>query len=259
VLSDFALTSSRGGAQTPCVPPASDDPFVDALTAYVTGPSTALVWRTDVDPVALPSLEKFTSSQAAILTACVELFADLGYAGTSVRDIAERVGIRSASLYKSFTSKQAMLDALNELAHTEFNRRELAAVLTAGEDPRDQLAAVVRSLVMMTCEFPRLTRIVQREVRHLSPPVLDRDQLARFQSAQILRDVVERGTRQGLFLEAEFTAVTVVLWGLALALASWFPYSGGVTAEQLADSYVEIALRIVGAKRGSRRSTPTRR
>jgi AcrR family transcriptional regulator len=217
-----------------------------------------LVWRGDVDPVGLPPLDGFTPSQRAILHACVELFGDAGYAGTSVRDIAARVGIKSASLYKSFPSKQAMLDALSELGHREFGRRQIAAVLAAGDDPRDQLTAGVRCLVVMTCEFPRLSRIVNGEVRNLSPTGFDRDQSARLQSAQILRDVLDRGRDQGVFLEADYSTVPVVLWSLGLGLAGWFPYSVDVTVEELADAYADIALRIVGARAEPARPDPDR-
>src|SRR5690348_10788798 len=80
-------------------------PTADAIAsaaAYFSSPGKGLVWRADVDPVGLPAAEEFTPSQRAILAACVELFGDVGFAGTSVRDIAARVGIKSASLYKSF-------------------------------------------------------------------------------------------------------------------------------------------------------------
>jgi AcrR family transcriptional regulator len=235
------------------------DAFASAA-AYFTAPRKSLIWRPDVDPVALPQSEAFTPSQRAILHACVELFADVGYAGTSVRDIAARVGIKSASLYKSFPSKQAMLDALSDIGHTEFGRRQISAILGGGDDARDQLTAGVRALVVMTCEFPRLARIVNTEVRNLSATGFDRDQKARLQSAQILREVLERGVEQGLFPEADFSAITVLLWGLGVALAGWFPYSAAdVTIEHLADSYADIALRIVGASREPEARTNGRR
>lgn len=210
-------------------------------------PHQNLVWRPDVDPVALPASPDLTASQRAILHACVEHFAESGYAGTSVRDIAASVGIKSASLYKSFASKQAMLDALSHLGHTEFGRRQVAALLNAGDDPRDQLVAGVRALVEITCDYPRLSRIVNSEVRNLSPGGFQRDQFAREQSAQLFQQVLERGHTRGLFLVPDPSAVTVLMWGLGVALAGWFPYAIGVTVEQLADSYSEIALRVVGA------------
>ena len=189
-----------------------------------------------------------TSSQRAILEACVELFADRGYTGTSVRDIADLVGIKAASLYKSFKSKQAMLDALSDLGHAEFGRQQLASVLAAGDDPRDQLSASTKALVLMTCQYPRLSRIVNSEVRYLSPAAFERDRAARRQSAGILHDVLARGEASGVFRSADFASTTVLIWGLVLALASWYPYAPDEQAEKLADSYAEMFLGIVGTR-----------
>ena len=47
-----------------------------------------------------------------ILDAALELFSVQGYGATSVSQIADAVGIRKASLYSHFESKQAILDAL---------------------------------------------------------------------------------------------------------------------------------------------------
>ena len=47
-----------------------------------------------------------------ILDAATELFRDRGYAGTSIRDIADSLGITKAALYYHFTCKDDMLDAL---------------------------------------------------------------------------------------------------------------------------------------------------
>lgn len=223
---------------------------VDALSFgadFPSAPHDGLVWRSDLDPVALPESPDLTASQRAILHACVEHFAVSGYSGTSVRDIAASVGIKSASLYKSFVSKQAMLDALNNLGHTEFSRRQVAALVNASDDPRDQLVAGVRALVEIVCAYPRLSRIVNSEVRNLSDAGFQRDQFARLQEAQLLQQVIERGQTKGLFVVPDPAAVTILLWGLGVALASWFPFAPAVSVEQLVESYCDIALRIVGA------------
>lgn len=99
----------------------------------------------------------------------------------------------------------------------------------------------------MTCEFPRLTRIVNGEVRHLSAGALVRDQSARLPAAQVLHDVLERGTNTALFLAPDEPAFRVLIWGLAVALPGWYPYAPQVQAETLSDSYAAMALRAVGA------------
>ena len=47
-----------------------------------------------------------------ILEAALELFAQSGYLGTSMSDIAARLGITKAALYKHYTGKQEILDSI---------------------------------------------------------------------------------------------------------------------------------------------------
>lgn len=49
-----------------------------------------------------------------ILNAAIDLFAENGFGNVSVRDIAQRVGIRASSLYKHYESKE---DILNSIFH----------------------------------------------------------------------------------------------------------------------------------------------
>ena len=47
-----------------------------------------------------------------ILETALELFAQRGYLGTSMSDIAQRLGISKAALYKHYTGKQEILDQI---------------------------------------------------------------------------------------------------------------------------------------------------
>lgn len=47
-----------------------------------------------------------------VLGAALELFAEKGYFGTSLRDIARAVGVRESALYHYFTSKEALFEEL---------------------------------------------------------------------------------------------------------------------------------------------------
>src|SRR3954451_13883473 len=50
--------------------------------------------------------------RAQILRVSAELFAELGYASTTVRNIAERTGLLSGSLYHHFDSKESILQEI---------------------------------------------------------------------------------------------------------------------------------------------------
>lgn len=85
-------------------------------------------------PGGLPSAETTAgpaSTKDRILDAALDLFVEQGFDGTSVREIAERVGTTKAALYYYFASKDEILMALHMRLHEM--GRELAGTL--GDEP----------------------------------------------------------------------------------------------------------------------------
>jgi AcrR family transcriptional regulator len=71
-----------------------------------------------------------------ILRAARRLFAERGYARTSVRDIAEAAGVSAQTVYDSIGSKQALVSRLNDLIDAEAGIGAIAAEAAQSHDPR---------------------------------------------------------------------------------------------------------------------------
>lgn len=67
-------------------------------------------------PRVIPRVTSALAPRDEILQAAAELFVNRGFAATSTRDIAEKVGIRQASLYYHFEGKSGILAELLELS-----------------------------------------------------------------------------------------------------------------------------------------------
>ena len=101
-------------------------------------------------------------TRAEILAVASELFVEQGYEGTSLREIAERLGITKAALYYHFPSKDDMLLALIEpMFATAF---ELMNRLGAARDLDEWAAALDWTLGAIVDHVP-FFRLVQRN-RH---------------------------------------------------------------------------------------------
>lgn len=81
-----------------------------------------------------------------ILRVARQLFAEHGYANTSVQQIAEESGVAVQTIYSSVGSKAALLLALNDLIDEEAGIGPLAAELGAEKDP----AQLIRKAVHIT-------------------------------------------------------------------------------------------------------------
>lgn len=84
-------------------------------------------------------------TRQAILDAALDLFAENGYFGTSLRDVASAVGVRESALYNYFAGKEALFDALLDAHQT--TKRERLAPLADGpiKDGRTLLVQLAQS------------------------------------------------------------------------------------------------------------------
>ena len=81
-------------------------------------------------------------TRQAILDAALDLFADKGFFGTSLRDVATKVGVRESALYNYFPGKDALFEALLA-AHHESKAELLAPLL---EEPIADARAMLLQL-----------------------------------------------------------------------------------------------------------------
>jgi AcrR family transcriptional regulator len=83
-------------------------------------------------------------TRADILREARRLFADRGYAGTSINDIAEEAGVAIQTIYARLGSKHGMLLALIDLIDEEAGVGPLAEEVTSARTPLSALQAGVR-------------------------------------------------------------------------------------------------------------------
>jgi len=102
-----------------------------------------------------------------ILAVAAGLFARKGVAATTVREIADEVGILSGSLYHHFESKEAMVDEI--LAPYLADLRGRYQVVLAGDaDPRDRLADLIVASLLAVEAHPHATEIFQSDASYLA-------------------------------------------------------------------------------------------
>ncbi len=208
---------------------------------------TVMTHRVATDQVALPANVSTEGTRRKILEAALRLFADNGYGSTSIREIAERVGVQSASLYAHYPSKAHVLAELVTMGHVEHQRRLRDALLRSGPTPSDQLRALVRAHVIGHAEFSLLAVVANTEMS-LLPPELSAPAVAlRDESVQTLIEIVERGAAAGDFDAPEPLLVAAAIGAMGMRVAHWYHPGLDWSPEHVADEYATYALRMVGA------------
>jgi AcrR family transcriptional regulator len=185
-------------------------------------------------------------SRGVILGEALRLFAEHGYGGASIRDIAQLVGIKGASVYSHFPSKAHVLAELIRIGHEEHLHRMRTALLSAGPEPQSQLKAVVRAHVLAHAEYSMLAVVANAEMHALpaefARPILD----VRRQSETLMIEVIQRGVDLGVFHVPDVQLAMPAIGAMGLRVAHWYTPELGKSPEQIADTFAEFACRVVG-------------
>jgi AcrR family transcriptional regulator len=137
-----------------------------------------------------------------ILDVATRLFAEGGYEGTSMNDVAERVGMRKASLFYHFATKDALYEAVLDRLVASL-QVALEAIYASSGTFEDRLDAVTEMLVTVLASHPYAARLLLREAMDWGPVIrgklLDRILLVLEAAAAWLR----AGQEQGVFVEGD--------------------------------------------------------
>lgn len=187
------------------------------------------------------------AGDAAIIEATIEVMAEHGYHGTSVRDIAMRAGLSPAALYHHFESKQQVLATIMERGIQALLARTKAALESAGDAPADRLRSLVEVQVLFHLEDQRGTLLGTSELRALEEPVRSQHIAKRVAQQRMFDHVVLDGVERGKFhtpLPLEAARAIVVM---CTGVASWFSPSGPASREEMVRRYQRLALDMVVA------------
>jgi AcrR family transcriptional regulator len=88
--------------------------------------------------------ERREATRREILDAAWEVARDVGLTQLTLRDVAERVGMRAPSLYTHFESKNAIYDAMFGQAWTDYEVGQIAAVEGMATHPRTACKQMAR-------------------------------------------------------------------------------------------------------------------
>jgi AcrR family transcriptional regulator len=181
--------------------------------------------------------------RAHILNSAAELFARKGITATTVREIADAVGMLSGSLYHHFDSKDAIVAEVLT-GHLDTIRHSYAEVLTIDVTPAQQLHQLVLVSLEVAEQLPHPTAIYQNELHYLREnPAFAVVQNAATEIQQIWLGVIEAGVAGGSLRNDIPARVFYRLIRDAVWLSvQWHRPGGQYTTTNLADDVTSIFL-----------------
>lgn len=187
--------------------------------------------------------ERGAVSPATVLDTALTLFAERGYHGTSVKEIATRLQVRTPSLYNHMSSKQGLLQEIVGTTTREVWQDFVDATVEI-ENVEDRLRAAVYVYALRHARHRREALIVNRDVSSLEEPALSEILELRRRHEHAVRGLVQEGIDGGAFMEQPASLVSFAVLEMCVSIARWFHADDRFSAEEVAEHYSRYALRI---------------
>jgi AcrR family transcriptional regulator len=182
--------------------------------------------------------EQHERKRLAILHAAAKIFVDRGYHETSLADIAASLGVTKPTLYYYVASKEEMLAQIATAALTQ-TEAHFAEAAQCGRDALDTLRLFMRVYVRsMDSDFGRCL-LAARHMR-LATPTQQRLTAGFRRIDACVRELLERGARDGSMRATDARMATFVVYGAINWVPHWFRADGALGAEEAGEAIFDI-------------------
>lgn len=177
-----------------------------------------------------------------LMRVSVELFAEQGYAQTSVQQIVDAAGVTKGALYHYFKSKDDLLfDIYDRLLSLQ--SEHLTAIAAHGLDPVQTIRLICEDVIVTSIEWLHEATVFFRSQHMLSPERQREVKQRRREYNDAFETVLERGRADGVFRTDIPPAILIAhFFSDPHYLAQWYSPGGSLSKEQVASELTDLYL-----------------
>jgi TetR/AcrR family transcriptional regulator, cholesterol catabolism regulator len=169
------------------------------------------------------------------------LFKEKGYAATSMRDLANEVGIEAASLYSHITSKEEILRTICfDMADQFF--AGLHSIETTDLPDDKKLEQAIISHIDVIARNRNASAVFFHDWRHLGEPFNNDFKLMRRRYENHFKKIIEHGIEQKIFINVDTTFTVRTLFSAMNWTYDWFGSGKNDNPQIIAEKITSLIL-----------------
>lgn len=177
-----------------------------------------------------------------MLEHATRLFAERGFAGTSLQDVANSMGLKRPALYYYFKSKDELLDRLI-VEGVSGPTHELKIIAEQTDlSPAERLHAITRRNLRWVLTHIDRFRLLVKSESELSPASAKKFNASSREAIDTVTAVIEEGIEAGQFRSVNPRVAALGVFGISNWAAWWYQPGGSDSVESIADQLADLAV-----------------
>ena len=189
----------------------------------------------------MKATRKKASKKEFILKKAAQMFREKGFAATSMRDLAETVGIEAASLYNHIRSKNEMLESICFDVANRFTIF-MDELESGNQGPIKKIETLLRFHIKQMIETFEEVIVCDREWKHLDEPYLSNFHNQRRSYRKRFAAIIEEGISKNEIKKIDAPTAVLIMLHSVNGIESWHRSTAKISAKDLEDNMVLIMI-----------------
>lgn len=185
--------------------------------------------------------KKNSPRKEVILEKAAHLFRKHGFNATSMRDLAENVGVEAASLYNHINSKAELLQEICFKIANKFTA-QMDEVIASDLTAIGKIEAILRFHIRQMIHNFEEVYVSDREWKHLTDPYLSNFKNQRRTHRQRIAAIIEEGIRANEIKKIDAPTAVLILLHAVSGIESWHRSRQKISGELLEQNMVLILV-----------------
>lgn len=185
---------------------------------------------------------RMPSKKKQVELTATTLFQERGYAATSMRDMAQALGIEAASLYSHIRSKEEILQNICSRMTRMFFEAQDEALNGFEGTAAEKLARAIVAHVKVITEDTSASAVFFSEWRHLSEPHLGEFKQMRHRYEGRFREILHEGLKNKEFVALDERFAVLTILSALNWTHQWFKATGPMSAEEIGERLADVIL-----------------
>jgi AcrR family transcriptional regulator len=193
----------------------------------------------------LEKLKAYNSNLKAdeIISVACSLFSSKGYSATSLKEIADQVGLHKTSLFHYFKNKEEILMEVMDKGLREYVDVLDEPAIDPNLDAEQKLRIALEKQVSVICKYKDYINVGLNEIKSLTPKNREKYNTKRKQYGKRFEKIIQEiqgHNGPALFKDLNFKIVNLGILGMCNWIINWYKEDGPLGPKEISEIFFSV-------------------
>ncbi|WP_449619948.1 TetR/AcrR family transcriptional regulator [Robertmurraya sp. Marseille-Q9965] len=187
---------------------------------------------------------KIAKKKEEILRSAAAIFAEKGYHGTTMEEVAARLLMTKGSMYYYFKNKDDLLFHCHQMI-MEKSIGQMEEILNSPLTWKEKLEGAIKAHVQLATSEKSMFMVMDKPNQHFTDEYLQEILASRTKYAQYFDQILLEGISSKEFQNVDVKMVRMIILGALNWIQEWYRPEGEKSGEEIANAFSAYLLKIV--------------